>query len=276
MAAVVFVHGIRQQVKGNETLHAEIAPSLVDGVGLAGGTLRASDVACAFYGDLFRPAGEYLAPAPVIGAEDLTGQEVELLLEWWRRAAELDPAIASPDVEVLARSPRVVNAAIRALSRSRYFSGLAERLLIGSARQVRRYLDEPAIRTEAVRRVLDAMSTDTKVVVAHSLGSVVAYEALARTRAAVDLVTLGSPLGLRHAIFNRLEPTPPGCWPGAVRCWTNVVDKGDVVAAVEDLRPLFSDRVEQVRIHNGAKAHDAKPYLADRLTGRAIARGLDA
>jgi hypothetical protein len=162
---------------------------------------------------------------------------------------------------------------VRALSRSRFFSGLAERLLLGSLRQVRRYLQEPEIRKNAVQRVLDAVVADTRVVVAHSLGTVVAYEALASSRLPVAFVTLGSPLGLRGLISDRLDPPPSVDLPGAVRSWTNIVDTGDVVAAVEDLRPLFGDHIDQVRVHNGAHAHDARPYLTDRLTGDAIIRG---
>jgi hypothetical protein len=274
MAAVAFVHGVGQQVKGPRTLHAEIASALVDGVSLAGGELVSSDVDCVFYGDLFRQPGEYLAPDPLLDVQDLTDTEVELLVAWWERAAATDPAMVAPDAEVLGRSPRLAIAAVRALSRSRFFSGIGERLLLGSLRQVRRYLDEPDIRTAAVRRVLNAVSEETSVVVAHSLGTVVAYEALAGMDMRVTLVTLGSPLGLPHLIFDRLCPTPPGCWPGQVVQWTNVVDTGDIVAAVEDLRPLFGDRVEQVRVHNGPNAHDARPYLTERLTGHAIVRGL--
>lgn len=274
MAVVVFVHGVGQQVKGAETLRAEITPALVDGVRMAGGQIQPSDVDCAFYGNLFRPDGVYLAPEPLLDAQDLTDTELDLLGAWWERAAATDPTIVAPDTEVLGRSPRLAVAAIRALSRSRFFSGISERLLLGSLRQVRRYLDEPSIRADALRLVLEAMSAETKVVVAHSLGTVVAYEALATAQLSVKLITLGSPLGLRHLIFDRLNPTPPGCWPGKVTEWTNIADVADIVAAVEDLRPLFGDRIEQVRVHNGARAHDAKPYLTERLTGHAITRGL--
>lgn len=274
MAPVVFVHGVGQQVKGSQTLHAEVAPPLVDGVRLAGGQLLPADVGCAFYGDLFRPPGEYLAPESLIDVQDLTDTEIDLLVAWWERASATDPTIVAPDTEVLGRNARLATAAVRALSKSRFFSGIGERLLLGSLRQVRRYLDEPAIRAAAIQRLLDTLSTKTRVVVAHSLGTVVAYEALALTRASVVLVTLGSPLGLRRLIFDRLAPTPPGRWPGQVISWTNVVDTGDIVAAVADLRPLFGERVVQVRVHNGAHAHAAMPYLTERLTGQAVVRGL--
>ena len=95
-----------------------------------------------------------------------------------------------------------------------------------------------------------SIGDDTRVMVGHSLGSVVAYEALCAhpqwpVRA---LVTLGSPLGIRNLIFDRLVPAPRlrptagrvrGRGRGRVRSWVNVADEGDVVALVKDLRPLF-------------------------------------
>jgi hypothetical protein len=92
------------------------------------------------------------------------------------------------------------------------------------------------------------------------------------------LVTLGSPLGIRNLIFDRLQPPPDGgrgAWPGGPGLvWTNVVDAGDVVALVKDLRPAFGDQLNGYVVHNGAHAHDARAYLTDPLTGAAIAAGL--
>ncbi|MFF0204454.1 serine peptidase [Streptomyces sp. NPDC005017] len=74
------------------------------------------------------------------------------------------------------------------------------------------------------------------VVIAHSLGSVVAYETLhlaPRTTSVPLWVTLGSPLALPKAVFDRLSPAPVdgrGCRPAAVRRWANLADRGDLVA----------------------------------------------
>jgi hypothetical protein len=115
---------------------------------------------------------------------------------------------------------------------------------------------------------------------------VVAYEALCAhpewpVRA---LVTLGSPLGIRNLIFDRLVPAPAarapdgveGMWPGGARSWVNVADAGDVVALVKDLRPLFGHGVACYLVHNGSRAHDVRPYLTAAETGAAIAAGLAA
>ena len=143
-------------------------------------------------------------------------------------------------------------------------------------RQVRRYMTEPGIRQAVQGRVAAAMAADTRVLVGHSLGSVVAYEALcAHPEWPVRrLVTLRSPLGIRNLIFDRLVPPPvagmswklAGAWPGAAEYWTNIADAGDVVALAKDLRPLFGDKVACYMVHDGS--HEAK---TDRDKGELFA-----
>lgn len=87
---------------------------------------------------------------------------------------------------------------------------------------------------EAVARVLRAAEPPV-VVLAHSLGSVVAYETLwTNPEVPVDLlVTLGSPLALPWVVFPRLDPAPVdgrGARPPGVRRWVNLADVGDLIA----------------------------------------------
>ena len=285
MARVVVVHGIGQQTEGGLTLHDRFFSALAQGVARAGGSVQPDDVAFASYGDFFREQGEVLSPVPYFDARDVEeGYESELLLALWQRAAEVDSHVVPPDAEVLARTPVWASRALAALSRSPFLAGVSDRLLIGNLKQVHRYFTDPALRSEIRDAVADAITVDTAVVVAHSLGSVVGYEVLcARPEpAGRSLVTLGSPLGLPNLVFDRLqpEPRPPGGgvrghWPGSVQAWTNIADVADVVAAVEDLRPLFGDQIRQIRVHNGSHAHDMRPYLTERLTGAAIVAGLN-
>ncbi|MFF2502383.1 hypothetical protein ACFVTY_03170 [Streptomyces sp. NPDC058067] len=288
MARVVGVHGIGKQLLGEHTLLKEWQPALADGLRRAGADAAVPelDMAMAFYGDLFRPAGELLAVGnPLLGAADVEdGFERELLLEWWRAAAETDPAVVAPSANTLTATPRSVQAALRALLGSRFFAGIALRAMVFDLKQVHRYLVDTDLRARARGRVLEAIGDDTRVVVAHSLGSVVAYEALcARPGHGVRaLVTIGSPLGIPNLILHRLEPAPLGSW-GAVRAvwpggpdltWTNIVDDGDAVALAKDLRPAFGESVRSIRVHNGSHAHDATAYLTDAVCGRAITAGL--
>jgi hypothetical protein len=299
MARIVCVHGISQQYQGEETLHTQWRAALRDGLRHAGdagraiaGSLADDEIRFAFYGGIFRPAGQTLdVGAPYLTAADTTEFEEQLADQWWREAARSDPGVSYPGADSLIRTPGGVQAALRALSGSAFFAGLGQRLMIGNLVQVRRYLTEPDVRRAVRQRVADAVDGETRVIVAHSLGSVVAYEALAAhpdwpVRA---LVTLGSPLGIANLIFDRLHPRPRprtdlaagedgvrGGWPGPVTVWTNVADKGDVVALVKDLRPLFGERVVSCLVHNGATAHDIRPYLTAPETGTGILAGLTA
>lgn len=260
-------------------------PALMDG--LTRGTsptaaVAAPDVAMAFYGDLFRPPGSFLTVGePPLDASDvLPGLEQELLAAWWAAAAEVDDRVAPPDADTLISTPQWVQRALMQLSNSRYFAGVALRLMVADLKQVARYLSDRKVRQAARARVTALVHTDTRVVVAHSLGSVVAYEALCALpeHGVRAFVTLGSPLGIANLVFNRLEPAPEegrGAWPGGDNLvWTNVVDEGDVVALVKDLRPFFGKQLRHVQVRNGAKAHAVVRYLTDALTGAAIGKGL--
>jgi hypothetical protein len=210
------------------------------------------------------------------------GFELDLLLAWWQHAADIDRAVPPANGSTaLARSPRAAQTALRALQRSRFFADVSLRALVFDLKQVRRYLLDPDLRVAARKRVQERIGPDTRVLVAHSLGSVVAYEALCAMpgHPVKALVTLGSPLGMRM-VFDRLLPRP-GDWPGspeprsgpALR-WTNVVDKGDVVAAVKDLSLLFGPALVGKVVHNGSHAHEATAYLTAADTGSAVAEGL--
>jgi hypothetical protein len=287
MAGILVVHGIGQEREGPSTLQARLFPALRDGILRAGADIGPEGVSFASYGELFRPESEFLAPAPRYEASDVQpGYEEELLAALWQRAADCDKAVIPPDEEVLSRTPSVARRGLAALSRSKFLAGIAESAFIGDLKQVSTYFDDKKKRAAIQEKVAGAIADDTRVIVGHSLGSVVAYEVLfahphEQVRA---LVTLGSPLGLRNVVFDRLRPAPAappgskravGAWP-PVRMWANVADTGDVVAAVEDLRPLFGAGIRQLRVHNGAKAHDMTSYLTDPRTGELILAGLDA
>lgn len=104
------------------------------------------------------------------------------------------------------------------------------------ARQVRGRLIE-RLRTFRDRRIL---------LVAHSMGSVIAYDAL-RFLGREDpglrvehLVTVGSPLGLAKVKLKVEEEFGDLRVPGNVARWTNLADGNDIVAATGDLRPDYA------------------------------------
>lgn len=281
MSKIVLVHGIGKQVQGPGTLLANLYPALFDGLTLAGSKITPDKVSVAFYGDIFRRPGQRDFAFPELDATDVTDPlDHALLMAWWREAENIEPSVPGLHDSVRLRTPYPIQQALDALSHSKFFADISEQLLIFSAQQVRRYFSEPAIRETAQTRVASCVTPYTKVVVAHSLGSVIAYETLCAHPewSEIALVTLGSPLGIRNLIFDRLRPAPTagrGCWPPSVTRWTNIADRGDVVALVKDLSSSFGARVTDVRVHNGAKAHDVRPYLTAVETGQAIAAAIE-
>lgn len=289
MNRVLCVHGIGQQGKGENLLHLEWSAALRDGMLLAGCPRDQlpgpDDVTCVYYGDVFRPPGRQLGPEePWLTAADTDQDDIDLLMAWWQSAAEADDGVIGPADRTLVRTPNSAQSALRALSGSRFFSGLADRVVLFDLQQVRRYLTDPQVRATVRGRLEAAVDDRSRIVVGHSLGSVVAYEALcAHPEWPVrTLVTLGSPLGIRNYIFDRLQPEPlpgaggrpAGIWPGGITSWTNIADVSDVVALAKNLQPLFGPRVVNYLVHNGSYAHDVKPYLTAKETGVAILAGL--
>jgi hypothetical protein len=283
MASIVGVHGIAQELKGPNVLKEKWLPALKDGLTLAGSAdlLSGLDFTIAFYGDLFREQGDKSLDLPPYTPEDVDSEFQKALLEtWWSEAARIDDEVPGPDESgKFIRTPLWVQDALNALAGSRVFGRLAEAVIILFLKQVDAYVNDPNAKKIIQRRIADSIVHDTRVLIGHSLGSVAAYEALCANPGwpVRTFVSLGSPLGIRGLIFNRLSAEPidgKGHWPGTVKHWINIADAGDPVALVKNLGPLFGEQVENHLIHNGADAHHIEPYLTARETGRAIATGL--
>jgi pimeloyl-ACP methyl ester carboxylesterase len=140
---------------------------------------------------------------------------------------------------------------------------------IGNLKQMAAFLTVPDVKEETLQRVADEVTRDTRVIIGHSLGSVVVYEYLARyDPPQVDLlVTLGSPRGIPNLIFERLTPARAdgaGAWPGGVSGWVNVADADEVVALRKRLAPIFP------ALWEGLELTTTSP-LADRARGLAEA-----
>ncbi|MEV6667916.1 antibiotic ABC transporter ATP-binding protein [Streptomyces nigra] len=297
---MVVVHGVGQQLETAETLLPILEPALRGGLNLAlrhdsalaerTPKLAPGDVVCVGYGDLFRRRAARGALPHYTAADVAQGLETELLLAWWVEAAQIEPTVLGPSevtrglLGYAASRPltlSVVQQALDALTRSRFFKAISDSVLIANLKQVRRYFEEPELRSAVRARVTEVIDSDTQVVVGHSMGSIVAYEALAHEPQPHwrigAFVTLGSPLGMRQITFDRLLPAPHGelgVWPVSVRQWHNVADAGDIVALVRDLRTRFGPNVQDHRVHNGVTMHDMTAYLTALETGRAVAEGL--
>jgi hypothetical protein len=107
----------------------------------------------------------------------------------------------------------------------------------------------------ALEETLDAAWRDGArvLLIGHSLGSVIAYEALwelthvHRARVAVDvLVTLGSPLATRFVQRSLKGAGERGAarYPHNIRRWVNLSAKGDTTALKPRLAPLFREMLD--------------------------------
>ena len=302
MTRIVLVHGIGQEQQSAETLEAAWVPALAGGVRIAGhpdiaGRLwrdaRPGSVESrmAFYGDLFRSPGQMGAEQRI---RDLTAEQRELAealaLEWLgqaqaRAASEEDRAEAGRQLRALdgdTSGQQGVKAAgrgpLNGLARLRWFTPagmwlaqtFAERALV----QVTRYLTEEPLREEVQQRVAALIGPDTVALISHSLGSVVAFEAAHRLERELPLLlTLGSPLGLRNVVYDKLPQ--PRAVPATTRRWVNLADRDDLVAAVPNLASRFADPHGVLEsdwtLDNGAEPHRAESYLHARQTGEAAA-----
>jgi hypothetical protein len=273
---IVGVHGVGQQQLGRHQLVRQWTPALLDGLERARGqrVLRAS-VDVAYFGDLFLTSPD--GPANKTGGSEPTDQ-------WWEalepdEREDLDDALAEAlhSVEPCDQPPAPdkartrVPGALRMMDR--YFGPSAGVLYAGALRQVRRYLTDPRLKAEVDAAVQAGVTAGCRVVVAHSLGSVVAFEYLRRNpgRRLDALVTLGSPLGLR--MVRRLMPDPaygaPGI-PAGVATWVNIRDRRDPVACAGPLSRWWAGVDDRPPVDNGTDAHSVTRYLAKRETGQAI------
>jgi len=228
------------------------------------------------------------------GAQGADGELTEfteaLATVWLRAAAEAsDPRMSEParrelailDAAGEAQSPmRLVGSAVAALAR---IGPVAKAVMAGLAAvertnlyQVDYYVNN---KFESKRHVLDRVAAAVennppKVVIGHSLGSIVAYEAIHRLDLEVDLfVTIGSPLGISTLIAPRVDPAPS--IPAGLGQWLNFADPDDPIAAVSKIAPIFgdgTDRLRDVEVHNVGfgRFHHAISYLRQDKVRRAV------
>ncbi len=295
MARIVLVHGIAQQQRSADYLEHEWLPSLAGGIRTAGHPdladrlwpIQPADrwARMAFYGNLFLTPDQQ---GHTIGLTDAQSEVAdEIALDWLTNALDStrirDAGTARQELDAMHHDPTDAQGlpgttarALAALDRIPWFGNAGFHLagrhaLLG---QAVRYLTEPDIRKAAIAAVRAHLDDDTRVVLAHSLGSVVAYEALhARPQPLPLLITLGSPLGL-HSVTRRLQQTP--AYPPGVNRWINLVDRDDIVAARPHLtrifdinRPPGTHFDSTYTVDNGAEPHRAGFYLTKTTTGKA-------
>lgn len=249
---IVMIHGRSQQDKDPQAIKDLWLDTVVSGYS-ATGFAWPNDVECVlpFYGDKLdqlvqQVEGPLLTHILLRGAsEDVPADatlRVEILGEMLEAQgiSHLDIAsrVEGDPIErqrAIARGPqntRFVLAMLRVLDGTPVGSTMIDQL----TRDVWVYLTFKGIRTTINQIVEAAIPEDEScIVIAHSLGSIVAYDVLSKrskTAPSIPLfMTVGSPLGIR-SISERLNR--PLAHPPGVGRWVNARDPRDVVA----LHPL--------------------------------------
>jgi hypothetical protein len=274
MALVVGVHGIGQQNSDAERQRTVWYDSLRLGANAAQLPQDAvPELAVPFYGSLFREGSEYLgAHATAPGREDeeafiaaafeeaTIGWSDEELTELVEAKTALGPPALVPPW--LLRGPAVID--------SRWGTGAA-RLFERFLRQVHAYLFRESAAKAIRELVLAEIDEDTRVLVGHSLGSVVVYDLVRRglARQVTTLVTLGSPLPW-GTVRRALRKASPDVAALESINWCNVFDPSDVITAGRGLAP---DAVD-LRVDNGrADPHALRNYLGRKETAQVIIAG---
>lgn len=301
MRTLVLVHGRAQEHKDPLAVKKEWLTALDAGAHRAGRPVHLPDdrVRLPYYGQtLFDLVNgddpEHAAQVIVRGsadgpdAEDLFIREALLEIAAHAGVTEADVLAADEDgvgddgagPAVIERGPlnwRWVRATLTALDRIPNVSAWSVAL---ATRDVYQYLHNVRVRDtieDGVRKALDG--TDEAVVVAHSLGTVVAYNLLRREAADRGwtiplLVTLGSPLAV-SAISRTLRPLS---WPEPVGTWLNAFDPQDVVALHPLVAPYFAvdgiasyDKVDNPT----SNQHGISGYLSDPRVAATILDALE-
>lgn len=120
----------------------------------------------------------------------------------------------------------------------------------------RYYTNEPFRHTLRQRLIETLLRHQEKriLLLAHSMGSIIAYDALRElgnreTQVVVShLITLGSPLGLPHVKYKITQEHGPIHTPSIVRRWSNLADPRDRVALDAHLRDDFEANYKGVRV----------------------------
>lgn len=287
MAGAVLVHGIWNQQRGvapdlAASLLADAArPSLEKGLRAAGlSHVPVTELAMAYYADLLAGGVEQQSGG-VPGLEELSDDELREAWEWLLAAGVPQPEEAqagwlAPVRQGLGWLVRRDGGATLASRIREEVTERLGRLVVALIRELDAYTSRPQVRAAVRDRVAGTIRAQRPhVVVAHSLGSVVAWETLhANPDLEVELlVTLGSPLGL-PTMIRKLEPAlrhGEGSRSPGVRRWVNIADTGDLVAVPPELGGRFLVEEHATTDIGLFDPHTLGGYLASGLTAAAIA-----
>ena len=290
---LLLVHGRAQEKKDSVALKGEWLDALEEGLAKSGLSLpiAESDVQFPFYGDtLYDMVGGISsdeAAQVIVRGDDADADEerfTRAVMEEIRRKAGITEAQLAEVTgqDVVQRGPQNwewFQGILRAVDRYVPFGSGTSIALV--THDVYQYLRNDAIRQTIDNGVAGAMTDRETVVVAHSLGTVVAYNLIRRESASRRwriplLVTVGSPLGITE-IRRTLRGFAPARCPEGVGAWFNAMDERDVVALypldvanfpLDPQNPAIENKTD-VR-NRTPNRHGIAGYLDDRDVAKRI------
>ena len=292
---IVFVHGRSQQHKNPTELAKQWEHALLEGFKRIGEPYAGKlDFTFPYYGDVLFDAVEKASTenfqelvskgAQAAGPD---AQEQEFLWQVIREMAVQNgiteeeiarEATGEVDIKGVQNWPAVL-AALRLLDK---IKGTGAAMIELITRDVWFYLTKKGIRLK-VNQIVDPQipKGDDCIVVAHSLGTIVAYNLLMNRQPVKNVkafITLGSPLGIR-AIYDRLpSDVSPRKAPPAVGQWINLRDARDTVALYEIGKGIFGGEptvLNDSKIINGSdNRHGIVEYLQDPTVATLIRKFL--
>jgi len=289
MVRLVFVHGRAQEHKVAEELKGEWIAAWKAGLAEAGQQPPDVEIKFPYYGDtLFDLASGSTSVADVIvkGPDDtpIDPERDEFIIKVLRETLVqvAGPAVVdASDTAVNAKGPLNWNWVQSILEKvDQHIPGVSAASIAVATNDVYQYLENPGVRDTIDSGVRAALTNQRPmVVVAHSLGTVVAYNLLRREGQAQGwnvplFMTLGSPLGVT-AIKRKLSPIKH---PTCVGRWVNAFDKRDVVS----LHPLDAahftidppiENIDNIR-NKTANRHGIAGYLDNAELANEIRQSL--
>lgn len=155
-----------------------------------------------------------------------------------------------------------------------FFESFTNKNILRETDDVVTYLVVPTARETITKILIDALTYEPTIIIAHSLGTVIAYDVLHKLSNDKNydikgLITLGSPLGV-NAIIRQLDPFPT--YPPLLKGnWINIYDKCDLVS----LRPLEAGHFKVIPeinnydvINETDNRHGIEGYLSNAIISK--------
>ena len=293
MRELVFIHGRSQQHKDAAALKGEWISSLVDGLKKSNLSLPIAESAIHFpyYGntliDLVDGLPANQVAEVIVKGNNADDQERAFITSIVREIGQ-KAGLTDTEVAAIAGDPALIRKGILNWGWVRaILQAVDKHVPLGSGSSIAiftsdvyQYLRNPGVRDRIELGVRNAIARAPTVVVAHSLGTIVAYNLLRRGEISQHwqiplFVTLGCPLAVT-AIKDALAPrTHPGC----VGHWFNAMDDRDIVALYPldppdgwDTDPEIENKTD---VQNPTEnRHGISGYLSDREVSRRIYEAL--